>query len=81
MLAGFASNTYTTPSSMAYCMFIKPAHMHLLGDALGVILDRSQIILPEIVCGRKYACGVSGVNAGQLDVLHDSRNKYIVRRR
>ena len=47
--------------------------MHLLRDLPGVLLDGLKVLRVDVL-RRKDACGVAGVDAGQLDVLHDRRH-------
>ena len=51
--------------------------MHLLRDSAGVILDCLYLVESQ-VSGRKDTCRVSGVDSCQLDVLHNSRNEYVL---
>ena len=50
--------------------------MHLLGDLSGIFLDGLQIFRGN-VHGRNDAGGVSGMDACQLNVLHDRRHKGV----
>ena len=51
--------------------------MHLLCDSTGVVLDGLYLVKSQ-VSGRKDTCRVSGVDSCQLNVLHNSRNKYVL---
>ena len=48
--------------------------MHFLSNLSGVLLDRLHILRRDVY-GRDDASGVTGVNAGQLDMLHHCWNK------
>ena len=50
--------------------------MHLLRDLPGVLLDGLHILQGNVY-GGDDAGGVSGVDAGQLNVLHDRRHKGV----
>ena len=47
--------------------------MHFLRDLAGVLFNGLQIVLRDM-SGRNDACGVAGVNACELNVLHDGGN-------
>ena len=47
--------------------------MHLLSDLSCILLDLLKVLRPDVLCGQD-AGRVSGVDTGELDVLHDSRD-------
>ena len=51
--------------------------MHLFCNTACVITDCLYLILGQI-SGRKDTSGVTGVDTCQLDMLHNSRNKYVL---
>ena len=52
----------------------QPLNAHFLCDFSGVFLDGFDILFRNM-SGRNDACGVTGVYACKLDMLHNSRNK------